>query len=196
MRVSSSSWNRKEPNQLVSCINAGSNCLVDVFFLSRKRWNCITFRRWTQRGVWIRVCCIIIRFLMMVNHDKGAFISAKQLPSLHPRGAKHWSPTWKLDRCLQYFGAVFFVFSNILTVSEPGSQAKIRKFIRITIGSWLFLIKNDIILGLNPWHLRQDLYVEWLQFFWCRYSNCILNVLYFHSVRNYILNVKLKIFIN
>jgi hypothetical protein len=24
--------------------------------------------------------------LMMVNHDKGAFISAKQL---HPRGAKH-----------------------------------------------------------------------------------------------------------
>jgi hypothetical protein len=24
-----------------------------------------------------------------VNHDKGAFISAKQLPYLHPRGAKH-----------------------------------------------------------------------------------------------------------
>jgi hypothetical protein len=27
--------------------------------------------------------------LMVVNHDKGAFISAKTASILHPRGAKH-----------------------------------------------------------------------------------------------------------
>jgi hypothetical protein len=75
--------------------------------------------------------------LMMVNHDKGAFISAKTASIAPPTRCKALkSNVKKLDRLPQYFGAVFFVFSNILTVSEPGSQAEIRKFIRtITIGS-------------------------------------------------------------
>jgi hypothetical protein len=36
MRVSSSSGNRKEPESVSIPINAGSNCLVDVFFFIKK----------------------------------------------------------------------------------------------------------------------------------------------------------------
>jgi hypothetical protein len=139
-------------------------------FLSRKRWNCITFRRWTQRGVWIRVCCIIIRFWWWSIMIKALSFRLKQLPSLHPRGAKHWSPTWKLDRLPPVFRCSFlclFEYFNGLWAWKPSKE--IRKFIRSNHDRFMIVFnKNDIILGLNPWHLRQDLYVEWLQFFWCR----------------------------
>jgi hypothetical protein len=142
MRVSSSSWNRKEPESvsiLYKCrFQLSCRCLLFI----KKEMKLYNISQWTQRGVWIRVCCIIIRFWWWSIMIKALSFRLKQLPSLHPRGAKHWSPTWKWSTASSFRCSFLCLFEyfNGLWAWKPSKE--IRKFIgAITIGSWLFLIK-------------------------------------------------------
>jgi hypothetical protein len=63
--------------------------------------------------------------LMMVNHDKGAFISAKTASIAPPTRCKALKSNVKIRSTASSISVQSLsFFSNILTVSEPGSQAR------------------------------------------------------------------------